>query len=1037
MPHSPSFPPNPLQKLIAQRVVATRKRLDDRRFGDERPLVVFGTQVVDLSVPVSHAETLGFQQVIPGESFGAAGGNWQHRFFKLGIPRAGRGEQGRRVLWWRCQGETTVYLDGVPWAGLDVGHDYCPLPDEECTLYLDTGTYQTGIWVGKTGISDYAGCRFESAGIRLRDDRWWKASWDFAVLADVLIHRLESLGFAVPRGAGYTPPLPPLAPSLRRFLHLMDRACDLVDRDELPALEEHLESIFAEYPASDADGRMTFLGHAHIDLVWLWPEEVTYYKGIHTFSTALRLLERYPEYVFQHASPFLYRKLARRSPELMEEVSRRIREGRWELTGGFDLEADVTLPSGEALARSLLFGQAHFEELTGRRSRLVWIPDVFGYSACLPQMMKQAGIDYFYTTKLTWSSVTRFPYSSFQWRGNDGSTVLAHLCPTGYNGQVQIGEVAEAVGSNLQSHLHADLILPVGHGDGGGGTTEEMIERARRLSGLSGLPRARWASAEQFFRELEPVTARLPVYEGELYLEYHRGVATSQSETKRLYRSAELAMFALESARALRGGPAPGAEEWDRLLLAHFHDALPGSSIALVHRQLEAGIETSRAESEDALAATLGEPGGPAAIFNPLPLPRRQLLELRMGSRASDAVLASGTTMQALGEGRYLALVEVPPHAVAVLKPAAKEASDGGAVTYPVADSVEAGPEGMANGLLSCRFSGSQGLTAITCGDRDLALLSSTFVLYDDYPANFDAWDIDRGSLALGRTVTGLSEPRLVAQGPLRGVIEQSADIGRSSHLLVRYILDAASDWLQIEVEVEWQETHTLLKHHLVFDNRGGDALFGAPFTSVRRSRKPGPEADEARWESTAQRWIALEDDAGTEGIAVVTEAKYGFSVRDGDVGLSLLRSPTSPDPDTDRGRHLIRYAVGPYRRSRTLMGDTPSIKAETLYGPLFVLDAARPAAGPLRIVEPGSLTPVCPKPRRDGAGLIFRLHETAGRGGEASLVLANGYRVRECNILEEAGRPLATDEGGLVSLSYRPHQIVSLLVEPAHEAAT
>ena len=1025
MQSSHSLPRNPLAKLIAQRLRAAKERLAKELFVHKTDLSVFAAKLGPLPSDPAAAPNLDYEEVAAGDVFGPPGGGWMQRWFKLAISKAEPHEVGRRVLFWECQGETTVYIDGRPWAGLDVAHDYCPLPDGECTLYLDTGTYQTGIWANKPGISKHTGCVFEAASIRLRNKEAWDVYHDFAVLVDLLLLELSDRDFDPPRGPGFTEPLPPLPARVRRLLYDLDKVVDWLDRREYGAAGTLLKRIYEKNNGRSGDGKAGLLGHAHIDLVWLWPEVVTYHKGVHTFANTLRLLDAYPEFVFNQSSPFLYKKLEAISPQLMEEVRRQIAKGRWEVTGGFTVEADVTVPTGEALARSLLFGQQAFYELQGRHSRLVWIPDVFGYSASLPKIMRQGGIEFFYTTKMTWSAVTRFPYTTFNWRGDDGSEVLTHLCSIGYNGSVNLSEIRLAVERNYQSHLAEETLLPTGYGDGGGGVTEEMLERARRITSLAGVPESRWVAAEAFFDGLADPEEPYPIYEGELYLEYHRAVTTTQSETKRLNRKAEKALFAWEAMRTLTGGAPLTAEQWDRVLLTHFHDAIPGSSIGLVYEELETDLRKTIEAAHEAVLAEAPR-GDEAALFNPLPVSVTKVVDTYGNGALAAALKEAGFEGQSVvapdGNSAQVFLLTAAPGSVAT--------TASGLISKTAARPVETGRFSLQNGIVDVRFDKDGNLEFLSVYDTDLGVTRAGLVTFADQPAKFDAWDVDRGTLALGTDAGPADEVVVAEEGPLRGIIQTTHKVGKASFVKTRYILEAGSDMLDIELEVDWRETHVLLKHHFATRHHQGQARFGTPFGSVVRSRVRGHEDVEAQWEMSAQRWLALTDAGGQDGIAWITEAKYGVSCHDGNVGLSLLRASTEPDEQADRGRHTIRYAVGRYQSRTGEIGPSTALAAETRYSPLFALENASAARGPVEVVAADSLVPTSPKPSEGGTGFVMRLWEASGLSGTATLAPADGILVYESDILESKGRQLRVDDNGLLRLKYAPYELISLLFE-------
>jgi alpha-mannosidase len=1020
---------NPLPQLIPQRVARTKSQVDALLWERVQPLEVRGGPVNGEPIAVALGHRQPMHLVRPGEHFGPRGGGWHQRWFRVKIPAARRGETGRRFLHWQCQGETTAYLDGKPWAGLDVAHATCPLPDRAATLWLDCSTWQTGIW--PPGVSPVLpqvgpyGLRFDGCTLRIRNELAWDTSWDldvFIQLVNVLLGR-EGLRNTGP--FGYVRPLDSCSPLLRRILRGLQEACDAFVHDGLPALRAALRALARQLPAEVWQPTAALCGHAHLDLVWLWPEMATERKAVHGFATQLRLMERYPEITFVQSQPALYRAVQRRAPSLLREIRKRIRERRWEVMGGFEVEPDTNLPSGEALARSLLYGQDKIAELRGRISEVCWIPDVFGYSTCLPQILRLAGITAFFTTKMTWSQITKFPYTSFIWRGSDGSEVLAHLCPTGYNGLVDVDNLCGAARDHRQADVHPEVLLPTGFGDGGGGLTEAMCERATRLANLAGAPKTRWTTSEAFFRRLARVRDRLPVYQGELYLEYHRGTYTTQSEFKRLYRAAETALQAHEAVRVVTRGKPLDDQAWLRVLFCQFHDAIPGSSIGLVYQQLNpelSAIVQSELRSARTELAELGKQGG-YIVFNPVSLARTAIVELPRSPAAKAA--AAEPIRQKIGRGRHsrwLALARLPALSGVRL-------FGNGEVRNPV---IVRGRSRIIldNGIVRAEFDRRGQLVTLALSDEPLALTRAAgFILYHDSPANFDAWDIDHYTLAAGQPVATQLRLAVIESGPLRARLQAESPIGERSRLVVDYVLEADSRYLRTEIRVDWHESNRLLKFHIPTAYRGRWARFGCPFGSIQRPQLPGVSADEAMWEVPASRWAAVTDEGGN-GLAVLTEAKHGFSCRDGDLGLSLLRSPKVPDANADMGAHSIRFAMGRHEPITTATVTSTAAAADALFAPILLVEKGAVVSPPFELANLGTLAPSWIVPTRRGDGFILRLHETIGAAGVARLHLRRTPRsVDLVDFLERRiGRPPRRRERTF-DIPYQPYQVLSVRV--------
>ena len=1003
---------NPLPQLIPQRVDRVKADVDAMQWERTRSLDVHGGPVNAQPRPLRDGTRQRLRPVRSGEHFGPARGGWHQRWFRVRVPAARRDERGQRFLQWDCQGETTAYVDGEPWAGLDLAHRTCPLPDRATTVWLDCSTWQTGIWLPGVSPTEQQigryGLRFDRCAMRVRNQPAWCVSWDLDAFIQLMNVLLERDGVRSTGGFGHITSIDSCSPLLRLLLRGLDDACDAWVEGGLAALGEALRSLARRMPAEFWQPLAALCGHAHLDLVWLWPEMATERKGVHGFATQLRLMERYPEITFVQSQPALYRAVARQAPQLMRRVRAQIATGRWEVMGGFEVEPDNNLPSGEALARSLIYGQRKITELRGAPSPVCWIPDVFGYSSSLPQILRLGGIKYFFTTKMTWSQVTKFPYNSFVWRGADGSEVLAHLCPTGYNGAVELDNLIAASRDYRQADVHPEVLLPTGFGDGGGGLTEAMCERARRLANLAGVPRARWTTGEAFFRRLDRTRARLPVYQGELYLEYHRGTYTTQSEFKRLYRAAEIALQSHEAVRVVTRRRPLGEPAWLRVLFCQFHDALPGSSINLVYQQLNAELaaigenERQAATIELQRAVRSRRQRREWVAFNPLPLPRTAVVERP----------ANGTAAQGLSFVRIGGLETAP----------APPAFDGAPV--------RASSTRLDNGIVQAHFDRRGQLGALRVDGVRLALEGAAgFVLYHDQPANFDAWDIDHYSFQTGpRAATDL-KLALSERGPLRARLRGSAPIGARSRLTVEYILEAGARYLRIDAHIDWNESHRLLKFHVPTAYRGRWARFGCPFGSIQRPQLPGLPADEAMWEVPGSRWAAVTHEDGA-GLALVTEAKSGFSCRDGNLGVTLLRSPKEPDPTADMGTHRVRFAIGRHETHTT--GDilSTAAAADALFTPLVVCTGATPLPAPFTMENLGTLVPSWVMPAEQSDGFILRLHETNGSAGTARLRLYTAPRAVDLvDFLEHRNGRVTRVDRHTYEIAYRPYHVLSVRV--------
>lgn len=929
-------------------------------------------------------------------------------------------------LSWRDDGEGTLYVDGVPYYGFDVAHRHCKLPARPARLHMQSLCLQSAIWHPEASGLGAEGSRLTEAAIYRRNEAAWDLYHDLLTLGELATEEMGAAGVMASVeagvGASWQPPLETAPVLLRRLLRGLDDAVNALDLGGPAAARQCTTALFGWLRGQNERVKAVLSGHAHIDLVWLWPERVTAYKGCHTFSTMNRLMDIYPEFRFSSTQPALHEAVQSVSPELMQEVGKRMRSKRWDFTGATYVESDTQMACGEALARSFILGQQAFTEANGEPARVLWLPDVFGYSACLPQIMQQTGVESFFTTKLTWSNLNRFPYSSFVWRGPDGSEVLCHITQaTGYNQSVFARELRLASRAHRQADIHDEFLAPTGFGDGGGGVTEEMCERARRFQCVGGLPEVGWGGVEDFFATLAKARKRLPVWQGELYLEYHRGTLTSHSDLKKTFRLAERSLQAWEAVRCATGGKPLDNALWKRMVFSQFHDYIPGSSVWEVY---EEGVPELRALAANALQSATGELSKaeqgsqpPAAagtlpgLFNPLPLER-------------TVVLADGLTA--------VTLAPLSGAPLAQLAPARAAAPVRGTETSLRSAGVEA--EFTSTGLLS----------RLAFGGLSIPLRGPLAqpVIHPDFPHNFDAWELDRQSLSQAREFGGFGNAEVSGDGTLRASVSFRGRLGANSTATVTYSVDAFHNVLLIDYLIDWHEQNALLRLLFPTAFTGRTARFGTPFGSVLRGQQPGDARTEAMHECAASRWMTVEDDGGLEGLSLLTEAKYGFSCRDGVAGVSLLRGAHVTGEDrifsrlvppalrrgdkrpafTDQGQHHLRLALAPSGAGLTRPGMAAAL-TETLFGEVLPYQGPPVASGFLGLSGGESLVPCWAKPATDGHGWILRLHEVLGRRGEAKVLLSPGFSAQKTDLSEAPTGP------ALQNLRFHPNELLSLRI--------
>lgn len=936
---------------------------------------------------------------------------WDQQWVRILLPEQ---SGGRRVfLEWKDQSESTLYINGLPYYGFDVAHQRAPLPAGVQELWIESVVSQTGIWHPRsTGLSP-DGSVFSGAALVYRNESAWRVHCDLGVLNGLMREELKA---AFPgreeefAPVGTKPMLGQIPPLLRRLLFWLERVLNTLETAGPEAASQEINAAFADLPGANHPPAAVLTGHAHIDLVWLWPEHVGEFKAVHTFATANRLMEEYPEFHFGYSQPASYEAVERLSPDLMTAVRQRIQEGRWEAQGATYVESDTLLACGEALARSFLIGQKGFQNLMGSHSRVLWLPDVFGYSGCIPQLMRETGVDSFFTTKLTWNAINPFPYSSFRWIGADGSEVVAYICQNNsYNQSVSARELRSGAAAHRQCHLHHEFLAPTGFGDGGGGVTEEMCEAARRCASLSGLPATSWGRIDGFFERLNGIREVLPAYRGELYFEYHRGTYTTHSDIKAGLRIAERATQAWEAVVCLTGGVPIEEAHWKRIVFAQFHDYIPGSSVHEVYDHAREELATLASHAAMQTRSILHTEDGNEAIFNPLPQP------LRFQNDGKSFLL--------------------PPLAAVLLRELQPE---------PFAP-VENSATGISNGRVAATFDELGRLTSLAVDGATLPLNAPAggLFVYPDRPHLFEAWDIDRHTLSLGMEEL---RPAEVSIGSSEVIFTRP--LGEKSRVSIHYRLEPGDSALRIGYELDWQEAHSLLKASFPTGFLGRDARYGAPFGSVKRSQWPGAPAAEAMWEVPASRWATVCDDGEAEGFFAVTQSKFGFSCREGCLSVSLVRSAkisnedrghqagSHPEPIrrtlaphevSDIGSHVIEMAVGRFHAGMP-RAEQPAALAESLFQTPIVFNGTPGDCGFLGLEDGDSLQPVWAVP--GGANTwTLRLHETLGRSGKARLILAPGWKARRVDL---SGNP--SEERSIEDhVKFNAYQIVSLCLSFAN----
>ncbi|WP_197363194.1 alpha-mannosidase, partial [Streptomyces clavuligerus] len=846
---------------------------------------------------------------------------------------------------------------------------------------------------------------FRSADLAVLDEEVWHLSLDLAVLRELM----AELGGHEPRH--------------HELLLAVDRALDAVDLDDIPGSAAAARAVLRpalERPAHTGAHTLSGVGHAHIDSAWLWPVRETKRKAARTFANVTALGEEYGELVFACSQAQQYAWVREEYPGVWERVREAVAAGRFAPVGGMWVESDGNLPGGEALARQFVHGKRFFLEHFGIETTGVWLPDSFGYTAAFPQLAKLAGNEWFLTQKMSWNQTNRLPHHTFWWEGVDGSRIFTHFPPVDtYNAEFTGREVAHAVRNHRDKGGSNRSLVPFGHGDGGGGPTREMMERARRLADLDGSARVRIEHPDAFFAAARAEYPDAPVWSGEMYLELHRATYTSQARTKQGNRRSEHLLRETElwaTAAALRSGSyAYPYEELDRLwktvLLHQFHDILPGSSIAWVHREAEAEYARVAAELEELTgrALTALGPGGPR-VFNTSPYDRAEV-------------------------------VRTPDGPVYTEVPAGGSAPLGAAPAGP--RPVTAGDGVLDNGLVRVEFAPDGTLASVrdlTAGREVLAGPGNLLRLHSDLPNRWDAWDVDRHYQNRWTDLTAADAVTVTERGPLIGAVRVERSFGRGSRIVQTVTVRAGSRRIDVETEIDWHESEKLLKAAFPVDLRTGHSTAEIQFGHVERPLHTNTSWEAARFEVFQHRWVHIgEPGRPGYGVAVINDATYGHDVtrttrEDGGttttVRLSLVRAPRVPDPGADQGRHRFVYALLPGATVADAVAEGYALNL-----PLRVAPAGDPGEPVVSSGHP-AVTVEAVKLADDGSGdVVVRLYESLG--GRAGTVLRTGFPVASAVVTDLLERPLGEEppalaEGGGVRVALRPFQILTLRLSRA-----
>ncbi len=873
-----------------------------------------------------------------------------------------------------------LYINGKIRQGLDVRHRFVPLnePNQTYDIY----------------VYAYTGARIKTAKL-------------FAEIANLnvdcnnlyydLITPLQTLDFTDKHSLEYA-----------EMLSYLDHAVSMLDMYELgsdafyrscAAASRYMTNEFYGKYCSPSRAHVTAIGHTHIDCAWLWTLRQTREKVQRSFATVLELMKQYPEYKFMSSQALLYQNCKEEAPELYEEIKKRVAEGRWEVEGAMWVEADCNLSSGESLVRQVMYGKRFFKDEFGVNNRVLWLPDVFGYSAALPQILKKAGVDWFVTSKISWNDTNTMPYDTFEWYGIDGTPIHTYFLTAQnktdgepdrhvtYNAHIEAPMLAGTLHRYQPKQLSTDTLITFGYGDGGGGPTREHLENQRRSAyGIPNLPATSIEFVGDFLTRMEQKlenAKRVPAWHGELYLEFHRGTYTSISKNKRNNRKSEFLYLNAESlgstAAKLVGLPYPKEKlhkGWEMLLTNQFHDIIPGSSIREVYEQSDidyAYLMKLGNEAVDQAAQTIAK-GISASrghvIFNPNPFVGNGIVEINGKSAYVTGIPAKG----------YAAAGEIKCYNRIVIRDRQVETAK-----------------------LRVRFDENWLIESIydKIYDREIVQngeKANEIRVYPDHPDVYDAWEWQEYSLDEYKVITEVSSVEIIEDGARRGIRIVRPFMNSSLAQTIWFYDDIAK--LDFETVANWQNHHHMVKAAFPVDIHTSKATYEIQYGTIERPTHKNTSWDKAKFEVCAHKYADLSE--GAYGVALMSDCKYGYDIHDGVMQLSLFKTPTSPTENADIGEILFTYSLCPH--NGTLAESNIPALAYDLNNPMFAVEATGvntilPEEYSMVSVNKENLLCEVIKEAEDSDATILRFYESKNIKTTAEISL--GFHAEHCYLCD------------------------------------
>ncbi len=929
-----------------------------------------------------------------------------------------------------------VFINGKLVQGSDSNHQFltvtpCAEGGEELEIYINA----------YTDYHDWRGQMQMKAQLQVFDDKAYEMYFDIITPLQVAKHHGEDSDARV------------------NILKALNEACNILDIDtyDRAAFHESADKAIA-YLDENLYGRFEeatcwAVGHTHIDVAWLWRIRQSRDKAGRSFATVCKLMEEYPEYKFMSSQAQLYEYVKEDYPEVYEDIKKMVKEGRWEPEGSMWVEADTNVASGEALVRQFMVGKRFFRDEFGVDNKVMWLPDVFGYSAAIPQLIKKSGMEYFMTTKIGWSEFNKFPYDTFKWRGIDGTEVLSHFptsCHEGiderrewqttYNAKLEPTYVMGGYKRYSQKDIGKDYLMSYGFGDGGGGPTREMLEYGRRMArGIQGCPKVKQTGSLDFFRHLDETVSgnrRLPTWCGELYLEYHRGTLTSQARNKKYNRKSECLYHDIETLSAIANKEVSLSyprerllANWKLILLNQFHDILPGSSIMQVYEDSKEDYEKvlaegniMRNEAENALVSKIDLKSKSIVVFNTTGFDRFDVVEADIEDESFALFDAEGRELpyQKSYDGKIVFTLSVPAKGYTTV-----EIRD---CAPSVFSDVCADKDGADTPYFNLKFNEEGNIASLIHKETGRSVAPEGMSLgkitaFQDRPHHYEAWDIKCYYEEVSWDLD-FKSIELIEKGAVRAVYKVEHTF-RNSVLTQYYKIYNDLQRIDVDYETDWKEDHVVLKADYPVDVNTVKATFDIQFGNLERSTTTNTTWEFAQFEESMHKWVDMSDNSF--GLSILNDCKYGCDAKDGHIRPTLFRCATQPNIIQDREHHAFTFSIYPHANK-----PCDSDVVEEAYNVNFPLKAivseahegALPAVYSLVSANKSNIVIETVKVAEDSDSLIVRAYETWNSKTHANLVFNGDIKsASECNLMEEEDKPVEF-EGRIISTTFKPFEI-------------